>query len=377
MKRFKLGSQRISALALFLLVLATLYPGFSAYAQIGSGTGFLYPSAANPFAPRPYAPPVQPTRPPRPYRGYWTEVGYQGYGFYEGGRNCAHFLADLGYGAVQVGVRGVSLGYCIPPNPENWESPALAAYDARCKQGEQFDATYEAVVNVCTLGIPSIAQGLSDDLRYGENNTTQHLGGAAAASVIFAGGATGINSIKRAVRPKYPLVDLMGGPESQLPGALNVDAQCLPGKGLKVPEGPTLQTGLPRNSVSEIVCSNPQAAFLEEVGKILQPGGKFYVNYTKGNGYGLTKNPGIIKPKFCDAIKNAGLEVEVAGGPLAPRFNSLKMARTDGTLFEPGTTFYTSILKKPLVRPAYKPWPGLLLSPASQDGIGDNIDPNF
>jgi hypothetical protein len=158
----------------------------------------------------------------------------------------------------------------------------------------------------------------------------------------------------------------MGGPESQIPGALNIDAQCLPGKGIKVPEGPTVQTGLPPNSVSEIVCSNPQAAFLEECARILRPGGKLYVNYTKGNKFGLTEKPGVIRPKYNDPIAQEGLEVELAGGPLDPKFNCLKMARTDGTPFEPGTSFYTTILTKPSLPPRFNPMPGFGFGVTSQ-----------
>jgi len=59
-KRYKLDSWGLRVVAFFVLVIVSASPVFDAHAQYGSGGGFLYPSWANPVAPRPSAPSVRP-----------------------------------------------------------------------------------------------------------------------------------------------------------------------------------------------------------------------------------------------------------------------------------------------------------------------------
>ena len=339
-----------------------------------------------------------------PYRGYWAAVGDQFCGMGRGLRNIGWGIADLGYGAIECTDYAVSSAcaslynleptearYLVPTIPRGWQSPATAGYDQATSYGQasawektcaSANVAGQTFVAGASFGTVPLAQGIYSDLQGTTCGAAGEAFSGVALSVLPMSKCTGVKPPANSWvyprnwgGPRYKTVDLMGGRESQIPGALNIDAQCLPGKGLRVSEGTTVQTGLPANSVGEIVCSNPQAGFISECGRILRPGGRLYVNYTKGNKFGLTEKPGFIRPKYCETIREAGLQVEGAGEPLHPKFNCLQMARTDGTPFEPGTMFYTTTLSKPNVCVPPPFIPGLLGGAGSLNRSLRTMDP--
>ncbi len=140
-----------------------------------------------------------------------------------------------------------------------------------------------------------------------------------------------------------PTVDLMGGAISKIPGAVNVDIVCEAGRGLIRDAS---NTGIPSNSVGEIICSNPQAPFLLEAGRILKPGCKIYINGTKNNGFSnLANGAGNIKTKYLQQLNEVDLEIIILNGPLDPRFSELTFYRCDGIPI-PSQTVMTTILRK-------------------------------
>ncbi|MFM6453110.1 MAG: hypothetical protein ACKPH7_15025, partial [Planktothrix sp.] len=72
-----------------------------------------------------------------------------------------------------------------------------------------------------------------------------------------------------------------------IPEAINVDLIAESGIKASIDE---LLPKLPRQSIDEIIVSNPQAFFLEYAAPVLKPGGRIYINTTKRNPFGKLPN---------------------------------------------------------------------------------------
>ena len=83
------------------------------------------------------------------------------------------------------------------------------------------------------------------------------------------------------------ILDLFGDKISQIPEAINVDLIAESGIKASVAE---LLPKLPRQSIDQIIASNPQAFFLEYAAPVLKPGGRIYINATKRNPFGKLPN---------------------------------------------------------------------------------------
>lgn len=134
-------------------------------------------------------------------------------------------------------------------------------------------------------------------------------------------------------------LDLCGGKNSQIPEAINVDLIAESGIKASIAE---LLPKLPRESIDEIIASNPQAYFLEYAATILKPGGRIYINATKRNPFSKLPNS--------ETLEQLGLKVVQENAPLDPRFVNQKFfretPRTDGTLEIPLSSLKTTILEK-------------------------------
>lgn len=111
-------------------------------------------------------------------------------------------------------------------------------------------------------------------------------------------------------------LDLFGGKNSQIPGAINVDIIAESGIKASISE---LLTKLPRESIDEIIASNPQAYFIAHAAPVLKPGGLIYINATK-------RNP-FCKLQNAETLEQLGLKVVQENAPLYPRFTNQKFAR--------------------------------------------------
>lgn len=134
-------------------------------------------------------------------------------------------------------------------------------------------------------------------------------------------------------------LDLFGGKTSQVPEAINVDAIASSGIQASIAE---LLPKLPRESIDEIIASNPQAYFLEDAAPVLKPGGRIYINATKRNPFGKLPNS--------ETLEQLRLKLVQANAPLDPRFAKQKFVREtprgDGTLEIPSFSIKTTILEK-------------------------------
>jgi hypothetical protein len=135
------------------------------------------------------------------------------------------------------------------------------------------------------------------------------------------------------------ILDLFGGKFSQVPNAINIDLMADSGIRASVAD---FLTKLPKNSIDEIIASNPQADFIERAATALKLGGRIYINATKGNPFGRLPNSEIL-----DRLKLIIIQVN---SPLAPRFAHQKFSRqtprSDGTLDIPAFSIKTTILEK-------------------------------
>lgn len=135
------------------------------------------------------------------------------------------------------------------------------------------------------------------------------------------------------------ILDLFGGKISQIPNAINIDIIADSGIRASVAD---LLTKLPKNSINEIIASNPQADFIERAAIALNPGGRIYINATKGNPFGRLPNSEIL-----DRLTLIVIQVNC---PLEPRFAHQKFSRqtprSDGTLDIPLFSIKTTILEK-------------------------------
>jgi hypothetical protein len=134
-------------------------------------------------------------------------------------------------------------------------------------------------------------------------------------------------------------LDLFGGKTSQIPEAINIDLIAESGIKASIAE---LLPKLPRQSIDEIIVSNPQAYFLEYAAPVLKPGGRIYINATKRNPFGKLPN--------AETLEQLELIVVQENAPLDTRFInqnfSRETPRNDGTLAIPLSSLKTTILEK-------------------------------
>ncbi|HAT16100.1 MAG TPA: hypothetical protein DCS91_23430 [Microcoleaceae bacterium UBA11344] len=134
-------------------------------------------------------------------------------------------------------------------------------------------------------------------------------------------------------------LDLFGGKTSQIPEAINVDLIAESGIKTSIAE---LLPKLPRQSIDQIIVSNPLAYFLEYAAPVLKPGGRIYINATKRNPFGKLPN--------AETLEQLGLKVVQENAPLETRFTNQKFSRetprNDGTLEIPLSSLKTTILEK-------------------------------
>lgn len=150
----------------------------------------------------------------------------------------------------------------------------------------------------------------------------------------------GVEFIKaRLILGQNITLDLFGGKTSQIPEAINVDKIAESGIKASVAE---LLPKLPRQSIDQIIASNPQAFFLEYAAPVLKPGGRIYINATKRNPFGKLPNT--------ETREQLGLIVVQENAPLDTRFTTQKFfretPRNDGTLEIPLSSIKTTILEK-------------------------------
>lgn len=132
---------------------------------------------------------------------------------------------------------------------------------------------------------------------------------------------------------KAPVVlDLFGGTTSQISGAINVDIIATQGVRAST-------TALPFASgvAKEVIASGPRAEFLSEAARVLQSGGKIFINTSKGNRFG--------KLPSSEVLQKLGLKVVQDRGPLLDRFKNLVFRREKGTVI-PTESITTTILEK-------------------------------
>jgi hypothetical protein len=138
------------------------------------------------------------------------------------------------------------------------------------------------------------------------------------------------------------IVDIFGGKASQIPDAINVDLIAEDGIRASVSDLPQI---FPPGSVSEIIASGPQAPFLEEAALVLKPGGRIYINATKGNPYGKIPDRETRDKLGSDALEKLGFRVVREKGELETRFAEHRFFTTSGRPI-PSSSVQTTILEK-------------------------------
>ena len=138
------------------------------------------------------------------------------------------------------------------------------------------------------------------------------------------------------------VIDIFGGKISQIPNAINVD--IIAESGIKAYVNDLAQI-FPPNSVDEIIASSPQAPFLEQSAQILKPGGRIYINATKGNKFAKIPDPETRVKLGSDALEQLGLRLVQDRSELDPRFAQQSFFRTDGIPI-PSSSVKTTILEK-------------------------------
>jgi len=131
-------------------------------------------------------------------------------------------------------------------------------------------------------------------------------------------------------------IDLMGGKVSQL-GDDFVNVDIIAEKGIRG-SATDLSKFIRPNSIDEIVCSNPQAEFIEQASKILKKNGKIYINGTEKN----TFFSSITHKRLKDLKLNVISEKQ----PLNEKFKHLNFYFSDGVRKIPNTSMRTTILQK-------------------------------
>ncbi|CUJ00824.1 hemagglutinin repeat-containing protein [Achromobacter xylosoxidans] len=123
-----------------------------------------------------------------------------------------------------------------------------------------------------------------------------------------------------------PTVELFGGKNAQIPGAINVDIRADIQSGIRADA-----TKLPfkDGSLGEVIATNPymgpggkMMSFLPEATRVVEPGGKIYINANAANPYG--KLPSQAE------LDSLGLRVVQNNGGLDSRFAGQTFMQSDG-----------------------------------------------
>jgi len=134
----------------------------------------------------------------------------------------------------------------------------------------------------------------------------------------------------------YIILDLFGGPTSQLVGAINVDIIATEVYKLKLKLYLLLTKALMK------LCKWAASCFLSEAARVLKVGGRLYINFSKGNAFGKLPDAQILK--------QLELAIIQLSGPLEPQFLNYRFRRTsprpDGTVDIPINSIKTTILEK-------------------------------
>lgn len=166
---------------------------------------------------------------------------------------------------------------------------------------------------------------------------------AAAKGVVSAVGAKAAGEV--ASSGGKPTVELFGGQKAQTPGAINVDIRPDIQSGIRA-DATKLPFG--DNSLGEVVASNPfipksvggtnsMMDFLPEATRVVEPGGKIFINANAANPYG--------KIPSASELESLGLRV-IQNGPLDSRFSGQTFLRTDGSVITNLDSMKTVVLEK-------------------------------
>ena len=166
---------------------------------------------------------------------------------------------------------------------------------------------------------------------------------AGAGKGVVTDGAKGTGEV--ASSGGRPTVELFGGPKAQTPGAINVDVRPDIQSGIRADA-----TKLPfrDNSLGEVVASNPfipksaggtnsMMDFLPEATRVIEPGGKIFINANAANPYG--------KIPSASELESLGLRI-IQNGPLDSRFSGQTFLRTDGSVITNLDSMKTIVLEK-------------------------------
>lgn len=166
---------------------------------------------------------------------------------------------------------------------------------------------------------------------------------AGAGKGVVTDGAKGTGEV--ASSGGRPTVELFGGQKAQTPGAINVDVRPDIQSGIRADA-----TKLPfrDNSLGEVVASNPfipksaggtnsMMDFLPEATRVIEPGGKIFINANAANPYG--------KIPSASELESLGLRI-IQNGPLDSRFSGQTFLRTDGSVITNLDSMKTIVLEK-------------------------------
>lgn len=219
--------------------------------------------------------------------------------------------------AIANGICGLALGF------KDWITSPIPSHTLE----KEFDKV--ATASAQELG------GMAFDAVTGL--LTAHIGGKA---VEWVGGKW----VAPIDQPK-PTIELFGGKSAQNPGALNIDISGSIESGVRAD---ARNLPLRDNSVREIVASNPfipkgaggtfsMMDFLPEATRVVEPGGKIFINTNSANPYGKL-------PSAAD-LESVGVRVIQDGG-LDARFSGYTFLRTDGSKITDLHSMKTIVLEK-------------------------------
>uniref|UniRef100_UPI000AC97B40 hemagglutinin repeat-containing protein n=1 Tax=Pseudomonas corrugata TaxID=47879 RepID=UPI000AC97B40 len=207
----------------------------------------------------------------------------------------------------------------------------------------QEDITRDAVITALTK-----ESGLSREEVERRYDTAMTLSTLTATLAGFYGpkGAGGTKDIGEAAGSAVkPTLDLFGGKNAQTPGAINVDISADIQSGVRAD---ARQLPFKDSSVGEIVASNPfipkevggtfsMMDYLPEAARVVEPGGKIFINANARNPYG--------KLPSASELESLGVRV-VQDGPLDSRFLGQVFLRIDGSPITNLGSMKTIVLEK-------------------------------
>lgn len=137
---------------------------------------------------------------------------------------------------------------------------------------------------------------------------------------------------------------MFGGKKARTLSASNVDVRADIQSGIRAD---ARQLPFKANSLKEVVASNPfipkseggtfsMMDFLPEATRVVEPGGKIFINANAANPYGKLPNASDLPGLGLRVIKN---------GPLDARFSGQKFLRSDGIVIENLNSMRTIVLE--------------------------------